>query len=242
MNCRRVEELIPLYVENDLDKEVMRGVSLHVSECEKCGKLLNEYQESQEWLRSQKTPEFDSAFFADLKQGVLREIECQRLQISFWKMLFGGRVKPILAAAFAFILLFAMAIFYYANSKSVASSQIANEVNTPFDMGAMVSQKTSSAKPALKRDSESHSLRRAVHRQRYRTPNDKLPVTVDTESSSIAENRNETNRVNTVANASSQEMTRIEFQTNDPKIRIIWFVPKSPESESSRELPKIDTE
>ena len=93
-------------------------------------------------------------------------------QLSFWKMLFGGRVKPVLATAFAFIL-FAVAIFYYANSKSVVSSQLVSDavnVNTPFDIGVIVSEKTTlSGKQALKRESGSRSLRRAVPRRGGRT-------------------------------------------------------------------------
>jgi len=74
MNCRRVEKLIPLYVEGDLASGIADRLASHLEWCGRCNWLADEYKESQSWLRSSEPPEFDEAALNGLKAGVLRQI------------------------------------------------------------------------------------------------------------------------------------------------------------------------
>jgi hypothetical protein len=75
MNCRRVEKLIPLYVEGDLAPGIADRLTSHLDWCGRCNWLADEYKESQSWLRTSQSPEFDEAFLDNLKAGVLSRID-----------------------------------------------------------------------------------------------------------------------------------------------------------------------
>src|SRR5437868_6278764 len=56
MDCKRVEEWIPLYVEGDLRFAQAGDLRAHAQTCEACGALLAQYEQSQAWLRANATP------------------------------------------------------------------------------------------------------------------------------------------------------------------------------------------
>src|SRR5205085_2400166 len=74
MDCKRVEEWIPLYVEGDLRFAQAGDLRAHAQTCEACGALLAQYEQSQAWLRANATPMFDEAFIDTVRAGVMREI------------------------------------------------------------------------------------------------------------------------------------------------------------------------
>ncbi|MET0625046.1 MAG: zf-HC2 domain-containing protein [Pyrinomonadaceae bacterium] len=74
MDCRRVEELLPLYVGGDVGEALGRRVSSHLSSCAGCRLLTEEHQRSRELLRSYDPPEFGEEFFEGIRGAVLREM------------------------------------------------------------------------------------------------------------------------------------------------------------------------
>src|SRR5215831_7052352 len=75
MKCRRVKKLLPLYVEGDLASNRAESISAHLDWCGQCNWLADEYKESQNWLRTNQTPEFDQAFLDSFKSTVMRRVE-----------------------------------------------------------------------------------------------------------------------------------------------------------------------
>jgi anti-sigma factor RsiW len=45
MECERIEEILPLYIDGDLTADEAAGVSAHVARCELCAKSLETYME-----------------------------------------------------------------------------------------------------------------------------------------------------------------------------------------------------
>jgi len=45
MDCKKIEDLISMYVENELSKEVHKEISLHLRQCEKCRELKEKVEE-----------------------------------------------------------------------------------------------------------------------------------------------------------------------------------------------------
>ena len=78
MKCRRVEKLIPLYVERDLESGIADRISSHLDWCGRCNWLADEYRESQTWLRSSPAPEFDEAALNGFKAEFSVELRDQR--------------------------------------------------------------------------------------------------------------------------------------------------------------------
>ena len=73
MNCRRIEELIPLYVEGDLETGKADAVLTHTQACAHCNQIIAEYKASQDWLRSGDVPDFDDASLDALRAGAMKE-------------------------------------------------------------------------------------------------------------------------------------------------------------------------
>ncbi|HVG18042.1 MAG TPA: zf-HC2 domain-containing protein, partial [Blastocatellia bacterium] len=119
MNCRRIEKLIPLYVEGDLGVDEAGAVLSHVVACARCNNLVAEYEQSQRWLRSYTPPDFDDASLRDLKLGVLREIEGRRARVTFLDSL-AGRWTPrlVIAASAAFLIILAALAFHVYRQKT----------------------------------------------------------------------------------------------------------------------------
>src|SRR5258708_31589948 len=78
MNCRRVEKLIPLYVEGDLESHSSERIASHLEWCGRCNWLADEYIQSQSWLRSSEAHEFDEAFLPSFKRDVLKSVSHTR--------------------------------------------------------------------------------------------------------------------------------------------------------------------
>lgn len=74
MDCRRVEELLPLYAGGDAGEALARRLSSHLRSCAVCRLLAEEYGRSRELLRSYDAPEFGDEFFEGIRGAVLREL------------------------------------------------------------------------------------------------------------------------------------------------------------------------
>ena len=76
MSCKRAEKLMPLYAAGDLPEgRRRRAVAAHVAACEACAGLAGEFRASREWmLAADAVPEFGEEFYEGLRAGVLDEI------------------------------------------------------------------------------------------------------------------------------------------------------------------------
>ncbi|MCA1558383.1 MAG: zf-HC2 domain-containing protein, partial [Acidobacteria bacterium] len=50
MNCTAIEKLLPLYIEDDVNEDEAVNVRSHLSSCERCFQLMEEFRASQERL------------------------------------------------------------------------------------------------------------------------------------------------------------------------------------------------
>ena len=78
MRCTRVEKFLPLYVAGDLaGRRAERHVARHLATCERCRALSDEYDASRDLVRDAAAlpPDFDGAFYAELRRSVLAEIK-----------------------------------------------------------------------------------------------------------------------------------------------------------------------
>jgi hypothetical protein len=254
MNCRRIEKLIPLFVEGDLEQANMQMVASHLDGCALCAQLANEYGDSQAWLQSYAPPEFDKAFFTDLKQSVMQEIEQKQSRPSLLQK-WSERWNQNLALAMA------IAVLIVAGAIVLTIDSGKTKIDTPDNTLANgIKQQPEEPKQKDNQHQQNHpenlpekKYRFVKHQpRRFQSKSvpqldEKLPVAMqqsgeplDIFAVNIFENTLSANPINIGGIASLpilSDSTRIEFQTSDPNIRIIWFAPKPTISES-----KIDTE
>ena len=238
MNCRRIEELIPLYVECDLESDEAGRVSAHLETCESCSTLVAEYEASQTWLRVNTLPDFDEAMLDDMKRGVMRGIDEARERPSF----FGFFAWPLMpgrafAAVAALLIIFAaFSLYIYLGRSNAVSNydKLASEIVAPEDV---------SAPEGLKQAPRANPIARPHHAKMYQSkqygrnrPSErpKFDRVIMPETDNTVARKTADVPINT------EEMTRIEIQTSDPNIRIIWFSPK--ESDSQLSNPTIETD
>lgn len=242
MNCRRIEKLIPLYVEGDLESDEVSTVLAHLETCENCGALVAEYEASQMWLRSHTLPDFDDAMLDDLKRGVMREIYEARERPSFFGFFAGhwtlGRAFQAMAALL--ILFAALALYVYLGKTSTGSNDnnLAHETFAPEEAPAPDGLKQAPvANPAVSHHHRKRHASKATGRSIMGKQPDIERVIVPRMNNTVA---HETARELQDVPDKTEEMTRIEIQTGDPNIRIIWFSPKEADSQLSKPMTETD--
>jgi hypothetical protein len=234
MRCTQAEKLIPLYAGDDLPDEQTVELFKHLESCAPCRQLVAEFEESRNWLSSFATPEFDEALLSGVRDVVMEEIgqNEKRPGLFVWVSP-GWNPRFTLAASMATLLLIVAFAFYAFRSSQPPSSPRQD----------MTSGKSGAKDPAVVNRWENNTsaennkrlsptpLRRIRHNdssgsaQRQDRINDdviaQLPASVEP---AIEPPGNSDTTLHSLA--LNREMMRIEFQTADPNIRIIWLTPK----------------
>jgi hypothetical protein len=244
MNCRRIQEMIPLYTGGDLDRKNAALVSSHLRSCQSCSSVAGQYNDSQEWLQSYRPPELGSAFFDDLKREVFAQIELEESRPSFFQAI-AARWKwsPVMAAV-ALLAIIGGLVFYM--SRPLPKGQPGDgQITDVQDEPKPASQDNIVVKAQERnKDKPRRRYRRAPVKETIAQVveliqpdrNTELPtVSLEEESaeSKVGPSLEEDSQIvgDTV---SGEQPTRIEIQTADPNIRIIWFVPKDFDKLSNR--------
>lgn len=236
MNCRRVRRLIPLYVEDDVDASVARRVAAHIEWCGQCNWLADEYRESQGWLRASALPEFDENQLSAIKHSVLTEIAAIRQRPSALALLAQWNRRHVLALSTAVLMIFGMVLLYLYQTrvKTTPSPVVAKETRPEDESQSEPANPSTVAKPApgahpKPRRLPSHEHRRLV----ARTPRMTAPDKNESQVAEVATQSAQT-VMRSDSSATSKETLRIEIQTSDPLIRIIWFAPKETDQHQSK--------
>jgi hypothetical protein len=230
MDCRRIEELIPLYVGGDVGRRVSGEVQSHLKTCDGCAELAAEYEASRNWL-SGAPPEFDEALLADVKRGVLRELENAKPQAGLFELVSETIVqtllRPAVAAGVLLVVLGALTFWLYAERQG---SKPPTQAVVPEDK---VAPERVSRDPHVNAKEQPRRVAVNHHRRAFDASSNRrqrsIDVTAQQAITKIAEATTEAQSPAALA-VDSGGMLRIEIQTVDPNIRIIWFAPREIEA------------
>jgi hypothetical protein len=226
MNCTQIKRLIPLYVGGDLNAQQIAGLRKHIETCERCRDLVAQFEESRSWLRDLTAPQFDEAVFENLRAAVREEIAQVESRPSLFDLLIPvWNLRSVIAASLALALLTAGLLLYTNRPKSP---------DKPLMTSSPASVERQNHEEIANTGSPSQIRRKkfiATNRSRRKTETN-LPVIALNNHfggseftlpahSDIATKQVEDEDLN-------REMLRIEIQTADPNIRIIWIAPKNP--------------
>lgn len=268
MRCTRVEKFLPLYVAGDLaGRRAERHVARHLATCETCRALKDEYDASRDLVRDAATlpPDFDGAFYAELRRSVLAEIkrEPRRLAppptLAALASLFNPRFAYATALALLFITVAALSLQSNVGRKSeIAKATDGHNVTpaaTPVSIRTTASVEGRTVAPVektvagntgagsrqtekplpLKRRANSSSGGGNAENETRRSLNFASNAPVRARRNPLAplvaardERKEEIARSNSNGGAAAvaPEVSRIEIQTSDPNIRIIWLSPR----------------
>ena len=229
MNCRRIEKLIPLHVEGDLDGDDATLLMSHLGSCANCRSVVEQYEKSQRWLHSCGGPESDEATLSCFRRGVMNEINTAARR----RWLFWDHFNAVHAAVASLLILLAIiAIARYVSRHEPPSNrpEVAHEKSGPqgqpqsnADAPAFAAKRPPVTEPAAKDRKLGYAKAGATNASK-KMGGHTLVASVDSKSSIGRSPMEASSPVNPV---------RIEIQTSDPSIRIIWFATREPESSSS---------
>lgn len=264
MNCKRAAEFLPLYAAGDLDAVREKEVASHIIVCEGCRRVADEFRESRALLvEAFETPEFGAEFYSGIRSSVLEKISREREPStpSLVAALFGRRLAYATTLAVALIAI-ALAFQHFRNVRRETTRELVQQTpQTDYSSeraqhGVVVSSPqpsdaksmTTPPRPEVVTSPHKESARRTTpNRRREPMP---TPVMRDDERTLIAQVT--PSSVNVVHEASESaspangvvspsaataapQFSRIEIQTADPSIRIIWLAPQKSEAPSPNE-------
>jgi hypothetical protein len=258
MNCKYVQELLPLYVGCDLEEKRSKPVMEHLESCAECAGSANEYRETRQLLQQFEPPPFSEEVFAGIRQHVLREIGRESAAPTLPQLvakLFRPRITWAVSAAL--LLAVSLFAFYFIAKPGNERPQVADSRTvdgmTQDDHSNSQSQGDESAVSSSSPNKENDgpplkstggntiaetmiagSFKRAYQSQGRKSPraavDPKKSVARPPDTRSMAakaapesNNLNEPDAVAIRDSATTEKTLRVEMQTKDRNIRIIWF-------------------
>ena len=231
MNCKQIDELLPLYAGRDLDEKRALLVSEHVQICSACARVAGEYRDAVELAQHFAPPVCTDNVYASVRRQVMQQIEDEPRALLLPQM-FGGWFRPRMARAAAGALIFAFGFFALylvvnrrADLQPVASIHPAvnRPEQTPESMAVPHTTAPAGAEKRKPVEDKGRGTRRLVNRPRVRAAK-----ALDSSSrvASISPKLREPEAPNSLPAIDAvpgKSPLRVEMQTKDPNIRIIWF-------------------
>lgn len=239
MNCMKIEKLLPLYAGGDLGEKETEGVRAHLSSCDFCRSLSEEFAASQERLRNFPLPEFGAEFYAELRGAVMKEISespSPTARPSIFRPLFTlFAQRPALATSLATLALFGLISFalylsLVKNQTALTAIERSMAESSPAVLpeNGPVSDKVKSSNAEVRPPMTiaGNIVRRRPRPERAvaARPQSAAPESIDNVANGVTQ-------PSTTAReeAPAQAVARMDIQTSDPNIRIIWLARKTSE-------------
>ncbi|HSQ21171.1 MAG TPA: zf-HC2 domain-containing protein [Blastocatellia bacterium] len=236
ISCKQVEKLLPLYVSSDLEAGRVRLVIAHLESCIACSDAAGEYRQTRQLIQEFAPPAFSEDVYAGIRQNVWRQIESESSTGSRWESITGWfrpRLTWAALAAVALIAVSAFGIYLIANRQGVpqpiagiAPSTNPNSKNR--EARRPESQKEGALAPALtSKEGPRLADRRSTQRRTRPEPIPEattvahaphMPSLTGDNSSGVTSAQSDAG-----ADKNSENTLRMEIQTRNPNIRIIWF-------------------
>jgi hypothetical protein len=244
-DCKHITQIISLYVAGDLFGEPEREAAAHFADCQACRQLAEEFLESSSLLtQACAQPQFDAEFYAGIRREVLGKITAEGMAPTsqLFERLWGRRW--VYAGALAALVIAAIALQVFRGvprqpgfapratgpatsdqTREADSSSPRQSSESPRKPDRATAQTGQSYKlfartDSRRRNNQFESPRKPDDLNAAGTaPDDRKGIAPATRSSVALSGRS----ASSPAAASSPEVSRIEIQTADPNIRIIWF-------------------
>lgn len=244
MNCAKIEKLLPLYTAGDLTGREMESVGAHLSSCDFCRNLSAEFAASRERLRNFPVPEFGSDFYAGIRGAVMKEISRspRPARPSIFQALFAlfprHSALATSLATLALVGLLSFALYLSLAKRETALTAIERSmaeinlavppentarplVDKVISSSAEVRQPATIAGGGARRMPEPGAKRAA-------RPGNSVPQDIDNAVPNVDETVAQTSGAPR-DEAPGQAVARMDIQTGDPNIRIIWLARKASE-------------
>ena len=226
MNCQQAEDLLPLHAGRDLDEKRAALVDAHLQKCASCARVASEYRGTINLTQQFGAPVFSDHLYAGTRRRVLSEIENQAASAGLLESLVASfRPRTTWAVASALVVALAVLAFYFVDRRSGNEPVAGNrdEVSQSASPGQKEASTASTDSPENSETPTPRPLKRNTFRRgRTNVLTAKVreiqPTKVSTDQAeSVEANPSQMN------DSVEEQPLRVEIQTKDPNIRIIWF-------------------
>lgn len=247
MNCKNVEPLLSLYVGRDLEEEHSRLVAAHLESCTKCALAAEEYAGAGQLLQRYKPPFFSDEIYTGIREQVLNKIERESyapVRPRIFSQLFLALVQPRARWVTAAILLAISVAALYLSRNPLRQlpndQQVAVPTRESNQAGSRAGVRAENSNASARSSSFSNNGQAGIAttlgpitRKRKASPrvvatsrSRELDKSTKVDSST---NDRVVQRVVGVSQPSSAPAPlRVEMQTSDRNIRIIWLSGQRP--------------
>jgi len=228
MNCKDVEKLLPLHVGGDLATKKAHLLTAHLMNCASCAASAMEYRESVRMTQDFEPPEFSPDVYDEIRQSVLREISSgsARPARGFLDNLVTGLFsRPEWAFAALSLVAISLLAFYFIGSRTNRPEETVKiPVQYPEQSLPIKPTELPDPDPTLDPVRQNQKLAGGPMTERKPRP---LRRNRSINDSTISTQRpigpKETVAASAAPPASPAKPLRMEMQTSDSNIRIIWF-------------------
>ena len=242
MLCTHAEKLIPLFAGDDLPAREADALRRHLESCANCRRLAAEFEESRDWLRGFSAPQFDEAMLDGVRDSVLRDIGRieNRARWLQW-------IIPGWNLRFAFVTSVALLLTGALLGLVINHRQSPHDPKSDWAEAPKGGSDPVKLPPGKTLDGQANDDQQAASRKNDRRKFRREPTKRGSGESPQLEERmveldlitQNTDTVGPTTDPSpfpdpadtdpdaDQDALRIEIQTADPNIRIIWFALKS---------------
>ena len=224
MNCKQLEELLPLYAGHDLDEKRARLVSEHLQICSACAQVAGEYQETVELTQQFAPPVFSDNVYASVRRRVMQQIEAEPTAPLLPQM-FASWFRPRVtwAVASALVISFGFFALYLVVNRGAEVQPVADNrptvTDTPRSIATPPKINPTNFGTTLKPTEDKGGIRRVVSRPPKARDSSLRTAVISRQLRDPAA----TNNLPAVDAVPGESPLRVEIQTRDPNIRIIWF-------------------
>jgi anti-sigma factor RsiW len=209
MNCKDVNPLLPLYVGGDLEQEHSRLVAAHLQACTECALTADEYAGASQLLQGYEPPFISDEIYTGIREQVLNEIKREShapARPGIFSQMLLAVVQPRMRWITAALLLAISVTALYLIRKP--ARQLRNDQQV-----AIRSEITD----------ESAGSSSFSNQGQVRTGAERRPATRKrkTKAGVVAVNRSR--QLNKTQPSSDPAPLRVEMQTTNRNIRIIWL-------------------
>jgi len=203
---------VPLFVAGDLSGDLDREIVNHLAICEECDRLAQEFRQNSNLLTEAcALPEFGAQFYDEIRNRVLDKITRDGVSS---KPPFGRRW--IYAAALALMLVASAVMFVRWRAAHEAPLDSASTIR--------ITSNTASKQALQSKDLPLKSQRQSIPQKPVRRMALSRPAFKQFELARKFDAAPGGPQVSPSERASASEVSRIEIQTSNPNVRIIWLV------------------
>lgn len=229
MNCREIEKFLPLYAGHDLNARRQQLITAHLQSCTACSVAAAEYRDARNLLHDFEPPAFSDEVYAEIRKRVWQQIEVESRGPSLFAAIAAWfQPRLVWTAAALLVTLSVVGVYFTAKRFNVGPDEFANVPKTVLQPRNRAGETIVAG--VSNPDKGTNGPRRADISRRPRKPG---RMVAPDQTGSVAAYSPEAQVIKIESSSpivgkenldlGSPATLRMELQTKDPNIRIIWF-------------------